>query len=127
MGEAAKILLVEDEALNSMYLRDQLERMGFRVETMTAGEAAVGFDPVDPPDLILMDINLSGDMSGLEAARQIKARADIPLIFTTGYSDERIRELAAALDPVAFLVKPLSIQELRRWMLTRLPDPASGT
>jgi two-component system, response regulator PdtaR len=121
MAEPARILLVEDETLSSLYLKIQIEKMGFLVQAvLTTGEEALGLALADPPDLILMDINLSGEMSGIEAAKLIKARFDIPVIFTTGYSDEGIRRLASALEPVAFLVKPLDMKELRKWMLAGL-------
>lgn len=117
MNDDRKILLVEDEAMNSMYLAGQLRRMGFKsVECVYSAEAALESVKRERPDLVLMDINLGGQMSGIEAARGIKLLHDIPVIFLSGYSDPKIRAGAEALDPVAFLVKPIDLRELKRLM-----------
>jgi len=118
------ILLVEDEALSAMYMKIQIERMGFRVQALSTGEEAVSLALRERPDLILMDINLSGKMSGIEAARLIKAEFEVPLIFITGYSDENTREFARELKPSAFLVKPLDMKDLGR-RLRALLGPVS--
>jgi two-component system, response regulator PdtaR len=127
MAGPAKILLVEDEALSALYLSLELQKMGFRVlAALSTGEEALALARAERPDLILMDINLSGRMDGLEAVRRIKELFEVPVIFTTGYSDAGIRELAGALEPLAFLVKPLDLKELRRIILRVLPEPAPG-
>jgi CheY-like chemotaxis protein len=117
---APHVLLVEDEVLNSLYLKSQLVAMGLRVTALTTAEQALSSARSEPPDLVLMDINLSGEMDGLEAVRQLRAFLDVPVIFTTGYSDEGTREQAAALEPEAFLVKPLDMKALKRTVLAIL-------
>jgi CheY-like chemotaxis protein len=113
MKSQMSIFLVEDEALSAFYMTLQLQKMGFHVHTtLSRGEEAVVCALRDRPDLILMDINLAGEMNGIEAIKRIKARLDIPVIFITGYSDAAIMGQAKALDPVAYLVKPIDKREL---------------
>jgi CheY-like chemotaxis protein len=115
MERRARLFLVEDEALSAFYLIMKLRDMGYEVDAaLTTGEDAVARAEKYRPDLILMDINLAGDMDGIEAVKRIKRSFEVPVIFITGYSDEAIRAQAAELDPVAFLVKPVDLRELRR-------------
>ena len=55
-----------------------------------------------------MDIRLAGQMDGIEAAREIAARHDVPIIFVTGYSTPEIAQRCQALDPAGYLLKPVA-------------------
>ena len=124
MASGTRIFLVEDEALSAFYLMMKLKDMGFEVDAaLTTGEDAVSRAERYRPDLILMDINLAGQMSGIDAVRAIKERFEVPVIFMTGYSDAATRAKANALNPVAFLVKPLDIKELERCIRSVLGAP----
>jgi DNA-binding NarL/FixJ family response regulator len=59
-----------------------------------------------------MDIRLSGKMDGIEAAREIYSRFKIPVIFMTGYSNDKIMKKANNIDPASILVKPIQIYEI---------------
>jgi DNA-binding NarL/FixJ family response regulator len=59
-----------------------------------------------------MDIRLMGAMDGIEAARQIKVFSSAMLIFTTGYQDPDLRERAMALNPTAYIIKPISWRDI---------------
>ncbi len=77
-----RVFIVEDEVLVARDVQSRLEKLGYRV----IGSAARGEDAVtqvlnDLPDLILMDINLKGEMDGIEAANRIRAEVDLPIIF----------------------------------------------
>ncbi len=69
------------------------------------------------PDLILMDIHLSGVLDGIEAAEQIIARYNIPIVFLTGYTDPETAERARRLNPVGFYIKPVSLREIQKIIL----------
>jgi CheY-like chemotaxis protein len=126
MENPARIFVVEDEALSAFYLLMKLKDMGFSVDaTLATGEDAVARAEKYRPDLILMDINLAGEMSGIEAAKRIKALFAVPVIFISGYSDERVRARAEELDPVAFLIKPIDPKTLRARILSVLADPSA--
>ncbi|HHE64614.1 MAG TPA: PAS domain S-box protein, partial [Bacteroidetes bacterium] len=108
-----KILVVEDEALVSMEIQDRLRGLGYSIAGVAyTGEDAVKLAEETLPDLILMDINLGGEMTGIEAARQIRADIDIPIIFLTAYADEATFQTAHATDPFGYILKPFKEKEL---------------
>ncbi|MGD0783442.1 MAG: response regulator [Candidatus Aminicenantales bacterium] len=87
-ADPARVLVVEDEAIIAMDLSATLRRQG----CVVIGPAATGEDSIaragaERPDLVLMDIRLRGPMNGLEAARVIKARWGIPVVFLTAYEE----------------------------------------
>ena len=109
----AGILLVEDENIVALDLRMRLTKLGYSVLGMAAsGEEAVAKATSLAPDLVLMDINLKGDMDGIGAAEQIKARLDIPVIFVTAYADENTLQRAKITEPYGYLLKPFEEREL---------------
>ena len=108
-----KILIVEDEAVTARLLKLSLQRMGYTVcEPAATAEAAIATAGQEQPDVILMDIRLAGEMDGIEAARRIALLCDVSIIFMTGYSDRETRERAQALNPAAYLVKPVTPAEI---------------
>ncbi len=111
---AARILIVEDEALSAMSLAESLTRMGYQVvDTVDTGEGAVEAVERHPVDLILMDIMLKGSMTGIEAAKRINAKADVPVIYLSAYSDDETLEGAKATKPYGYIVKPYPDREIR--------------
>ena len=105
---AKKVLIVEDEIINAMALSDMLPALSIRITDMvTSGEDAIRAAEKDRPDVVLMDISLQGRIDGLEAAREIIGRLGIPVIFMSGFDDEKTMKAARELKPRAFLVKPL--------------------
>jgi DNA-binding response OmpR family regulator len=107
------ILLVEDEALIAMELEDQLTDLSYAVcGHVTAGEDAVEKVEEVHPDLILMDINLAGKINGIEAAAQIRANHDIPIVFLSAFSDNELLAKASHTEPYGYLVKPFKAREL---------------
>jgi CheY-like chemotaxis protein len=103
-----KILIVEDEFLIALYLKTQLSKMGYQIgELASTGENALQIVRQTPPDLVLMDINLAGAMSGLVAAQAIHAQYNTPIIFMTGLIDEDTLEQARQISPLACLMKPI--------------------
>ena len=110
----ARILIVEDDSLLAQYIQLQLEMLNFAVTGIVPrGEDALRHALRLRPDLILMDITLEGPMDGIEAAKQIHARVDIPVVFLTAHSDEATLQRAKTSWPLAFLLKPLKDEELR--------------
>lgn len=121
MSAPLRVLIVEDEIINAMGLALELREAGCDViETVTTGEAAVKTAAAKRPDVILMDIRLGGKIDGLEAARRIRARRSIPVIFMTGYPNREFVDKARALDALGYLVKPLPMPDLLT-LLERVP------
>ena len=113
MTEGATILVVEDDPLIAEFLERTLAAEGYRVPmALASGEAAVRWMPKIRPDLVLMDILLAGEMDGIEAARMIGERSDVPLIYLSSHHDEAFLARARATNPTAFLVKPINAREL---------------
>ena len=83
----SRLLVVEDEVLVARDIQARLQRMGYEVVgTVARGEDAVSTALAESPDLILMDINLKGEMDGIEAATQINEVSSVPVIYCTAYS-----------------------------------------
>jgi len=110
--EMKTILVVEDEAVMCIWLNMMLQRHGFRVTDVSTGEDAVAAVREQHPDAVLMDIRLSGEMDGIEAAGEIQNIQKTPVIFMTGYSDRITQKKAQESGGVAYIVKPLQIDEL---------------
>jgi|APIni6443716594_1056825.scaffolds.fasta_scaffold393436_1 CheY-like chemotaxis protein len=101
-----KILIVEDEQLIGLMLAENVRELGCQVTTVvTNGQAAVRAIRNELPDAILMDISLDGVMDGIETARIIKAKQDIPILFFTGYQDQQLLDRARAIRPVGIVDK----------------------
>ena len=109
-----KILIVEDEAVIALNLQQTLKKMGYNV----TGISYSGKDAVDKarklvPDLILMDIRLPGEMDGIEVAEIVKSELDIPVIFITAFSEDKIIERAKKAEPYGYVLKPIQERKIK--------------
>ena len=88
--------------------------MGYAVPEMFAsGEDLLDhLDIAGPPDLILMDIGLDGKIDGIETARRVRERYDIPVIFLTSYSDDHRMARAKEVSPHGYIIKPFVERQL---------------
>jgi PAS domain S-box-containing protein len=110
----AKLLIVEDEKLVAMALGERLIDLGYEIaDTVATGEDAVRRAEDLRPDLVLMDIRLAGAMDGIEAARQIRERLGLPVIFLTAYGDSQTLERAKQVEPFGYILKPFDDNVLR--------------
>ena len=101
------ILVVEDEAIVSKDIQQSLKKLGYNiVGASSTGEKAIELAEEHKPDLVLMDIMLKGDMSGIEAAEKIKASLNIPVIYLTAYADENTLSKAKVTEPYGYIIKP---------------------
>ena len=108
------ILIVEDEGIVSIDIRNILNRLGYYVCAVAfTGDEAVQKTEEFRPDLVLMDIGLKGKMDGIEAAGIIKKRFGTPIIFLTGFADDNTLRLAKATGPAGYIVKPINEKELQ--------------
>lgn len=108
-----KILVVEDEAIIAYNLQRILSSFGYKVpETVESGPQAIKAAETLQPDLVLMDIQLRGEMDGIEAARQIRARSDLPVVYLTAYAEDTRLMQARQTTPYGYLVKPVQDREL---------------
>ena len=107
----ASILIVDDDRLILTGLANGLEERGYVVHKAATGEEAVALANTARPDLILMDIRLPG-ISGIEAARLIRDKVNVPVIFLSAIDDEEMVRVAIALGSINYLVKPITISQL---------------
>lgn len=108
-----KILIVEDERIVAKDIQINLEQLGYAVPAIAGtGVQAINKAAETYPDLVLMDINLKGEMDGVEAARQIHNLFNIPVIYLTAYSDDKTLERAKLTDPLGYIFKPFKAREL---------------
>ena len=113
MSDRKKVMVVEDEAIVSMDIQGSLVHLGYEVvATATSGEEAIEQAGEHRPDMILMDIMLMGDMNGIEAAKVIRERFSIPIIYLTAYSSNEMLEQAMTTGPYSYLIKPFNREEL---------------
>jgi CheY-like chemotaxis protein len=115
MKPAANILVVEDEGIVSIDIRNMLRKAGYGIAAVAfQGEEAVQKAETTKPDLVLMDIGLKGEIDGIEAAKKIRDLFHIPIIFLTGFADESTMAKAKEINPSGFIIKPINEEELRR-------------
>jgi CheY-like chemotaxis protein len=84
-----RILIVDDEGITARHVHNYLNGLGYEVVgTIGTGEQALALAAQERPDLVLMDIELQGSIDGIEAARELHSRLDIPVVYLTAYSDD---------------------------------------
>jgi diguanylate cyclase (GGDEF)-like protein/PAS domain S-box-containing protein len=108
------VLVVEDEAIIAVHLQRLLIGFGYNVpETVESGSEAIRRIEKSKPDLILMDIQLQGEMDGIETARRIRRQIDLPVIYLTAFAEDKRVAQASNTLPYAYLLKPVQERELR--------------
>jgi two-component system cell cycle sensor histidine kinase/response regulator CckA len=118
---AARILVVEDEAIVAMDISVRLRALGYEVVgPASTGADALEFAEATRPDLVLMDIMLRGGMDGVEAARRIRETTGAPIVYLTAYADDSTLRRAKVAEPLGYLLKPFEERELRTTIETAL-------
>jgi CheY-like chemotaxis protein len=124
-GEAARIVIVEDELMVAWSLEATVEDFGYSVVGIFAdGAAALAALAREPTDLVLMDINLGRGMDGVDTARRIKAAHSIPVIFISAYADPETQgRIADRIPGSVLLSKPVQPAILEAAMRAALNPP----
>ena len=111
---ALKLAIVEDNFIIQMFLEEILSGMGHTILwTTDKGEEALPLLENDKPDLILLDIGLSGKYNGIELGTIIKQKHQIPFAFLTGNSDRSTIEKAKTSGPIHIIRKPIDEDKLK--------------
>ena len=109
-----RILVVEDEYLLGEEMLSKLERLGFsQIELAYDSAEALKHLEHFKPDLILLDIQLGDNYDGLKLARKLRYDFDVPFIFTSSHTGDKIVEEAKTYQPYGYLVKPINKESLR--------------
>lgn len=109
-----KVIIVEDNLILSIMYENMMRQMVFK----TVGEVQDGLSAVKlirkySPDVVIMDIQLEGEMDGISAAHEVREFTDVPILFITGNSDMQTMERAKRVKNSKFLVKPISEKKLK--------------
>ncbi|ACL17507.1 response regulator [Methanosphaerula palustris] len=108
------ILIVEDDDIIARVIDWRLKKLGYQV----CGRASTSVEAIDlvkdhKPDLVLMDINIRGDVDGIDTALMIKKEFTIPIIYITSHSEGPTLERAKESKPDGFIIKPFEDIDLR--------------
>src|SRR5262249_32072333 len=110
---SARIMVVEDEGITAKDIEARLTRLGYEVTAVAhSAPDAIAKAAKKRPDLVLMDIRLKGPIDGVEAAKQLRSRFDIPVTYLTAYADDHTPARAHLTAPYGYLVKPFDEREL---------------
>ena len=141
-----RVLIVEDEGLIAHDIAARLELLGYKVvDTVSTAAEAVEMAP--KADVVLMDIRIDGPKDGIEAAREIREKHHVPVVFLTAHADRSTLDRAKITGPLGYLVKPLataslqtaieiavyrhrmerSLEEQEAWLRTTLASVADAT
>lgn len=110
-----QVLIVEDDAIIAADIEASLSQMGFGVtDVLEAGEQVLESISKKKPDLVLMDIQLEGDMDGIQTAHLLNEKYPLPIIFLTANTDRVTFDRAKETLPYAFIGKPFDSADLER-------------
>jgi PAS domain S-box-containing protein len=109
----SQILIVEDEGIVAKDIQGRLKKLGYDSPVIVfSGEEAVKKAAELNPDLILMDIRLTGTVDGIQAADEIRKRFNVPVVYVTAYADDHTLERAKMTEPYGYILKPVQDKEL---------------
>ncbi|HKQ12677.1 MAG TPA: ATP-binding protein [Steroidobacteraceae bacterium] len=118
---AANILIVEDEGLVAEEIALRVRQMGHRVAAIVDSAAdAFAFVTAVRPDMALLDINIKGQISGIEVARRFRRQFDVPVVFLTAHADTTTLKDATDTEPFGYIVKPFDQRVLTATLETAL-------
>jgi len=110
-AQEKKVLIAEDNPKTRLFLKNQLELLGYQVEAVSNGQAAVDMVSEIKPTLVIMDVKMP-EMDGIDAAKNISAKTTIPIILITGLSSDEMATKAIESGVFAYLVKPVTKKQL---------------
>jgi PAS domain S-box-containing protein len=112
--EKKRIMVVEDEGLVGLAIKEGLEALGYEVPVVVpSGDEAIRQVMEHEIDLIMMDIRLKGGIDGIETAQQIRRMLDIPVIYLTAYSDPQTLGRAKITEPFGYILKPVEERSMQ--------------
>lgn len=120
-AEPARVLVVEDEVIVARDIQAQVQELGYvAVGHATSGEEAMVLAAELLPDIVLMDINIVGQIDGIDAAMMLREACSIPVVFLTAYASPEILARAKLAEPLGYLLKPFAERELQAVLETAL-------
>jgi DNA-binding response OmpR family regulator len=118
------ILVIEDDPVMGMALKDELELEGYRVVAVTDnGEEAVALADQFKPDLVTVDVRLEGPVDGIEAVSSIRRRIQTKIVFVTAHVDLETRRRMNDVGFQGLIPKPYTSEQLRSTIKGVFSDP----
>lgn len=108
-----KILIVEDDSVSALLLQRALEKNAHQIVGIAdTGEMALDLLEENFVDIVMMDINLAGDLDGIKTTEIINEKYDIPVVYLSASSDAETLNKVVGTNPSAYVIKPFNIREL---------------
>jgi len=109
-----RIIIVEDEAIIAAEIKSTLQLLGYTVVGHAMnGDKALDLFASTPADLILLDISIKGTLTGIDLARVVREKYDVPFVFLTSYSDKITLDKVKETGPYGYIVKPFNENDLK--------------
>lgn len=109
-----KVFIIEDDFIHANRLEMYLDEMGYELAgTAESSNQALNLIAATKPDLLLVDIHLAGELSGIQIVEYLNKKKAIPVIFITSYRDKETFETAKLTDPYAYIIKPYDKETLQ--------------
>lgn len=111
--DKTRILVVEDEGIVAEDLREGLQQLGYEVAAVAhSGQEALAYTEAVHPDLVLMDIEIQGEMDGVETAKKVREQFRIPVVYLTAHADAGTLERIKQTEPYGYILKPFRSREV---------------
>ena len=108
------MLIVEDDESIADTIKESLEYLGYEVsDSVASGEDALERIKADEPDIVLMDIEIQGDLDGIQTTEELIAISNVPVVYLTGRSDDETLERAIKTAPYGYIIKPFEPEDLK--------------
>jgi len=121
LEKSPRILIVEDEPILALELKEDLRDLGFEVlEVVADGDMVLHAFLRSRPDVVLMDIKLQGFRDGVDSAAQIRGFYKTPIVYLSSYPEGEVGERLTRTAPYAYLQKPYELPRLRQVLTTAL-------
>lgn len=110
-----RILIIEDNAIQSLTLETIVKRLGFNeVEKAYSAQQAFKILESFQPDLMMVDINLGSDVTGIDIVREVQKKRNVWVLYITGNSDSYHKALAEETDYFGYVIKPIDPFQLKK-------------
>ena len=115
MGSMTKSVLIVDDDENMVEtLSEALQQLEYNVAgAVTNGADAIACVQNNVPDIIIMDIELLGDMDGVQTSKEILLISEVPVVYLTGWTDDKTLDKVKKTNPFGYIVKPFEVTELK--------------
>ncbi len=126
MSDAARVLVIEDEAPIRRFLRASLEASGYRYEEAVRGDTGIEMIASQPPDVVVLDLGLP-DVDGIEVIRRLREWTPVPILVLSARDREAVKVEALDAGADDYLSKPFGVGELHARLRVLLRRAAAAS